>query len=333
MKIIYSNLVGSHVFENGKEIDKIIFKNLDEQISNSLLLEQYEVLESEKALLRKYPDAIFANKKKDKKQAGINEIREILSHFKGDCRLYRDASILIAKSKLRKSVSFDWLIIQCINHIEELNKIINILAKRLREWYELYNPEFSKKMHDHRRFANIIIKKTKEQLLREIGIKKEHAMGADLKKEDVDSILNLAKNLLSIYELKERQEKYLKKIMKENCPNITEVAGYLIGAKLIAISGSLERLATFPASTVQLLGAEKALFRHIRTMAKAPKHGIILQHQLLSAAKKEMRGKVARALADKISIAAKVDLFKGRFVGDKLVSELKKRFGGSKWQS
>jgi len=327
MKLIYSNIFGSHVFENGKKIDSIMFEKED-VFRNLKLLEEEEILDSEKKLIKKYPDAFFINKKKIGKEAPIEEVRKVLSYFKKDSNKYFDVLISFTKIKLRNSVGFDWLIIQCVNHIEELNKIINIFAKRLREWYELYNPEFSKIVQDHKDFAKAILKKTKEDILEDIGIKKEESMGADLKRRDVEAILNVAKELLSCYELKEKEEEYLKELMEKNCPNVSSVAGYLIGAKMISIAGSLERLATLPASIVQLLGAEKALFRHIRTKAKAPKHGIIFQHPLVSGSKKEMRGKAARALADKIAIAARVDFFKGEFIGDKLCEELKKRFGG-----
>ena len=98
------------------------------------------------------------------------------------------------------------------------------------------------------------------------------------------------------------------------------------GARLIALAGSFERLATLPASTIQILGAEKALFRHIKTGAKSPKHGVILQHPLVLDAK--AKGKAARQVADKISIAARIDFFKGEFRGDILIKELREKLGG-----
>jgi len=73
------------------------------------------------------------------------------------------------------------------------------------------------------------------------------------------------------------------------------------------------------------LGAEKALFRSLRTGARPPKHGIIFQHPLIHEAKRWQRGKVARALAGKLTIAARVDAFSGKYVGDKLKADLEKR--------
>lgn len=222
------------------------------------------------------------------------------------------------KKKLRESVNFDDLIVQAINNIDEINRVANMLSKRIREWYELYNPEFSRKFEIHEEFVSKIVsgKDTKEK----------NSMGAELGKEDMEPVLELAKEIDGLFALKKKQEDYLEKIMKKNCPNLTAVAGALIGARLISIAGDLKRLVEFPSSTVQLLGAEKALFRHMKTGARAPKHGIIHEHPLIMKVKREVKGKAARALADKIALAAKVDYFKGEFIGDKLRKEVEERF-------
>ena len=241
-----------------------------------------------------------------------------------DLQKLREKAIADVKEKLKQAVKEDWLIIQASAGLDELDKVINLLAKRLREWYELYNPEFSKAVPDHEKFISLILTRNKEDLLREIKVKE--TMGADLPKTDLDAIFNLAKKIKSLYELSKEQEIYLESLMKKIAPNVTATAGVLIGAKLMGLAGSLERLSKFPASTVQLLGAEKALFRHLRNRNNLPpKFGILHESALLSKVKTQNKGKMARVLADKISIAAKVDYFKGKFVGDKLANELDKR--------
>ena len=228
----------------------------------------------------------------------------------------RKKNIEETKKKVKASVKFDNLIIQAIKNIDEINKVGNVLVKRLREWYELYNPEYSRQVKDHAKFVELILNKKDK--------KEKNSMGADFSKEDLEPILKLASEINELYQLKQKQEKYLQKLMENNTPNLTAVAGYLIGAKLISLAGDLKRLMEFPSSTVQLLGAEKALFRHMRTGAKSPKHGIIHEHPIVSRAKE--KGKAARAVADKISVAVKIDYFKGKFIGDKLRKELEERF-------
>lgn len=239
----------------------------------------------------------------------------------------RKKLIAETKKKVKESVNEDNLIIQAVNCIDEADRTANTLAKRLREWYSFYCPEFSNSIASHQKFVEIIQKKQKNQLLKEVNVNPKDSMGADLKKEDVDAILELAKAINRLYELKESQSRYLERIMKEYCPNINAVAGSLIGAKLLAIAGSLKKISRMPSSTIQLLGAEKALFRHLTTGARSPKYGIIHEHTLISQAKKSEHGKIARLLADKIAIAVKVDFFKGDFFGDKLNEEIKRRLG------
>ena len=241
-----------------------------------------------------------------------------------DLQKLREKAIADVKEKLKQAVKEDWLIIQASAGLDELDKVINLLAKRLREWYELYNPEFSKALPDHEKFISLILTRNKEDLLKEIKVKE--TMGADLPKTDLDAIFNLAKKIKSLYELSKEQELYLESLMRKIAPNVTATAGVLIGAKLMGLAGSLERLSKFPASTIQLLGAEKALFRHLRNRNNLPpKFGILHESAMLSKVKPQNKGKMARVLADKISIASKVDYFKGKFVGDRLADELDKR--------
>jgi|FLOH01.1.fsa_nt_gi nucleolar protein 56 len=232
----------------------------------------------------------------------------------------REQSIRITKDKIRESVNEDDYIIKAINNIEELAKQTNSLTKRMRDWYNLYLPEFSKLASDNEGFVNQAIEKDRNQLMKEMKL--DLSMGKDLETEHLEPILQLGNTIKEMFQLREKLKKYLDKIVESHCKNMYTITGYLLGAKLIESAGSLKRLAMMPASTIQMLGAEKALFRHLKTGAKPPKHGIILQHPLVSGSKRQDRGKSARMFADKISLAAKTDYFKGEFIGDKLKEEL-----------
>ena len=151
-------------------------------------------------------------------------------------------------------------------------------------------------------------------------------MGQDLSKEDLNSIKSLASAILDLEKQRQAKENYLENLMKNTCPNLTAVAGYLTGGKLMAIAGSLRKMVMMPSSTIQLLGAEKALFMHMIKGTKSPKHGVIIEHPIVQRVDKKDKGKASRALADKISLAVKLDFFKGEFLGDKLRKELEDRF-------
>ena len=150
-------------------------------------------------------------------------------------------------------------------------------------------------------------------------------MGASMTAEDLKTVLTLAESIVSLYQLRLEIEAYIEKICKEVCPNIFHLCGALLTARFLGIAGGIEQFAEMPASTVQVLGAEKALFKHIRRGTAPPKHGILFQHPLVSGAEKEKRGKIARALSAKIAIAAKADAFTHRFIADKLKEDLDRR--------
>ncbi len=202
------------------------------------------------------------------------------------------------KQKISKSIQDDNLISQSISSITEIDKAVNLLSKRLREWYELYNPELSHSISDHENFISVIL---------ENPLRIENSMGGYFSEDDLSQVLRLAEKIKHVFEEKELLINYVRNKMEVFCPNVLEVCGPLIGAKILAHKGTLKELAFLPASTIQLLGAEKALFRHIKSNARSPKYGYILQHQ--DVAKAENKGKAARQLANKISIAAKKDYF------------------------
>ncbi len=309
MKYLYSTCFESFVIEDSKVIDKIEFKDI---LDRNKKLEKGLWIDEEEQLIKKHNPGTFIGFKKDDKlklSQDLSLVHEIELDF-------RPANLKITQIKIKESVTSDLLIIQCINTIDDLNQDINRMVKRLREWYSLYDPETNENISDHEAFVNTVIK----------GVKDRGLMGADLKEKDLKPIFDLASSTKELFELKNRLTEYLDKSMKKICPNITEIAGALIGAKLMEAAGSLKRMASMPSSTVQLLGAEKALFRHLTKGALPPKYGFIHEHPMISRAKRKDHGKVARALADKISLAARVDYFKGDFIGDRLKAELEERF-------
>ena len=326
---IFSSCLGTFVSDkNGKIIDKSLFKE-PETGRNTLAISDKEILKNEKDFLKKYSGKLtFLQEKEDKEiksEKNPELINKLLSDFNSSeyFKKFYEANLNLTKQKLRDSVSDDLLIINTINNIEDTDRIANSMTKRLREWYSLYFPELSLNMDDNEVYAMLVLTKTRKDLKKEFNI--EDSVGSDFSEQDLKPIRELASEIRSLFELRKKYHDYLDNLMSKLCPNLAAITGSLIGAKLIHLAGSLKKMVEMPASTIQLLGAEKALFRHMRTHAKPPKHGIILQHPLLAKAKKEYRGKVARTLADKISIAVKVDYFKGEFIGDKLRKEVEER--------
>ena len=234
----------------------------------------------------------------------------------GDFKDFREKALVDVKRKVKESVDKDLMIINAINNIEELEKTFNSLTSRVREWFSLKNPEFEKSVEDNQRFIDKILSDELDS----------SEMGAVLDKSDDEAILSLVLLSKGILKTKKFLEDYLVRVMNNHCLNLLSLAGPTIGAKLLREAGSLKKLSMTQSGTIQLLGAEKALFRHIKTGARPPKYGFIVNHQVVSGAKVSERGKAARALADKLSVAARLDFFKGDFLGDKFLEELKLRF-------
>ena len=308
---IFSNIIGIFVFDDKfKIVDEILFKDFEDYQKKDKFIQQIQ------------------NKHKNLKELDDEAIKKILFYFKNKKFFFdfRNKNLQLAKLDVKNSVIDDVLIIQAINTIVELDKAINILAKRLREWYELYNPEFSRTMENHEKFVEGILDKDKNELLEKLSVNASDSIGADLEQEDIEPIKSLGHQIYDLYQLRKSQLEYISTLMDKFCPNTKAVCGVLVGASLIEHAGSLKRLSEMPASTIQILGAEKALFRHMKTGAKSPRHGLIVNHPLIAKAPDRMHGKIARALADKISIASKIDYFKGKFIGDKLIKELEEKF-------
>jgi len=308
-----SNIIGSFAFDHDKIVEEILFGE-SELLENYHILERNEIPKEELELQKKH-NAKPADKRSEERFLELLKGKHIDKFYL--------ANILIAKEKIKNSVHEDTLLMQAINNVDELDKCANLLAKRLREWYELYNPETSKEIEDHEKFINTILEKGKDELQKESKIK--FSMGAPLNDEHIKPMRDLAEKIKEIYKLRDSHRHYVEIIMKKTFPNIEAIAGAQIGAKLIAQAGGITRLSEFPSSTLQLLGAEKALFRHMKTGSRPPKYGILINHPFITNANKENKGKIARLLANKLSIAAKVDNFSGEFIGDKLKKEIEEK--------
>ena len=253
----------------------------------------------------------------------------------------REAGIELTRRKLRRAAEKrDQLAIQAIRAVDDIDKTVNLFAARLREWYSLHFPELDELVREHEDYIRIVAELghreniSKENLIKlgfsegkaeKIAEAARKSIGADLSDFDIKPIQTLASIALELYKLRGELTEYIAAVMKEVAPNITALVGPLLGARLLSLAGGLDELARLPASTIQVLGAEKALFRALRTGGKPPKHGVIFQYPDIHRSPRWQRGKIARALAAKLAIAAKVDAFTGRYIGDVLVQQLRKR--------
>ncbi len=249
---------------------------------------------------------------------------------------------ILAQTKKKVEEAYtekDRYIVQAIEALDDLDAAFNLFVARTREWYGLHFPEVNTLVKDHEKFLRLVVEIGAreemdeetladilgENLAKRVARAARESMGTELAGADLDMIRDFAKRVLEIREMRKRLADYIKEQMEKIAPNITALAGPLLGARLIARAGGLKKLALLPASTIQVLGAEKALFRHLTKGTKPPKHGILFQHPWVRTAKWWQRGKIARSLAAKLAIAAREDFFGGKYIADKLLDELKER--------
>ena len=229
------------------------------------------------------------------------------------------------------------LLIPAVQLLQDLDAILNSLSGRMREWYGVHFPEMGRRVRDHENYANVILKLgDKENItadaLMKMTLKKKDAvkvedaskesMGASFDEFDIKTIQSYAGKTLDMYKFREELVEYISTVTREVAPNTAHLAGPILAAKLIDKAGSMKRLGMMPASTIQVLGAEKALFRAKKTNARPPKHGLLYQHPYVHSVPRDIRGRRARSLAAKIAIAARADLFSGNFIADDLAAQL-----------
>ena len=236
----------------------------------------------------------------------------------------REFAMQLSSSKITEvSQSSDLHITQAINTLDETDRMINSMGSRMREWYGLHFPELDNLIDSVNGYSQIVLAGKRENISKEnfenagfpeskvemLSLVKEKSRGGDITEKNLGIVQTLAKQILDLFELRKTIEEHIEEQMAAELPNITAVLGAAVGARILAHAGSLKRLSSMPASTIQILGAEKALFRSLKTGANPPKHGILFQHAIVHAAPKWQRGKIARAVAGKAAIAARVDVY------------------------
>lgn len=237
-------------------------------------------------------------------------------------------SLGLAHSLSRYKLKFspdkiDTMIVQAQSLLDDLDKELNNYMMRVREWYGWHFPELGKVLTDNVAYVktiklvgmrdNMTDTDLSDILVEELEAKVKEAaeisMGTEISEEDIINIQHLCEEILSIHEYRSHLSEYLKTRMMAMAPNLTVLVGETVGARLIAHAGSLVNLAKHPASTVQILGSEKALFRALKTKKDTPKYGLIYHASMVGSASIKNKGRISRSLAAKASLATRVDAF------------------------
>lgn len=228
----------------------------------------------------------------------------------------------IGRHKLKFSPDkVDTMVVQAIGLLDELDKELNTYAMRVREWYGWHFPEMGKIVTDNVQYAkcvklmgmrtncvkcdfgSILDEETEQEIKEAVQI----SMGTEIADDDISNIGSLSEQVIALSEYRVQLYEYLQNRMRAIAPNLTTMVGELVGARLIAHAGSLMSLAKHPASTIQILGAEKALFRALKSKHDTPKYGLIYHASLIGQAAPKHKGKISRVLAAKCALSIRVD--------------------------
>lgn len=265
---------------------------------------------------------------------------------------YRAMQLGLSHSLSRYKLKFspdkvDTMVVQAVGLLDDLDKEVNTYAMRCREWYGWHFPEMAKILNDNVFYAKVVLRigfRTNfksvdaETLAEDLGGDEavatslietaEVSMGTEVDAEDMKHISSLAEQVVELSEYRAALAEYLRSRMQAIAPNLTSLVGELVGARLVQHAGSVMNLAKHPASTVQILGAEKALFRALKTKHDTPKYGLIYHASLIGQASPKNKGKISRVLAAKCSLATRVDALgeeEGATVGPEMRAKVEAR--------
>lgn len=230
----------------------------------------------------------------------------------------------------RASANREKTLVEAVKSYDTITKSMNELTEKFRDWSELVCPRLLSSFKGFESALKFIAEQggtgppNKELLVSLEPNELDRAKTIFARAGETSFVISAyAATLLNLMELREKIAKHIETLAGEIAPNVTAVAGPSLAAKLIARAGGILELAKLPSSTIQVLGAEKALFRALKFGTRPPKHGLIFQHPLVHSSPRRFRGKVARAVAAKISLAARIDAFRGEDVSEKLKRDLK----------
>ncbi|XP_078171590.1 nucleolar protein 56-like [Carex rostrata] len=252
-----------------------------------------------------------------------------------------------SRAKVKFNVNrVDNMVIQAIFLLDTLDKDINSFSMRVREWYGYHFPELMKIVNDNYLYAKIakfVENKSElseaqlpaledivgdEDKAKEIVEAAKASMGQDISPIDLINVQQFAQRVINLSEYRKKLYDYLVTKMNDIAPNLASLIGEVVGARLISHAGSLTNLAKCPASTLQILGAEKALFRALKTKGNTPKYGLIFHSSFIGRASSRNKGRMARYLANKCSIASRIDCFSETSTtvfGEKLREQVEER--------
>lgn len=330
--LLVTTWFGSFLLDEGKVVERRLFPGDAKALADRLgLVEDWKVLGEERELMGLAAE-VFVTEPRLERAGGrfTSERAPFLdpAAFGVDPTLLHAAMVEHAKRRMRKAIRTEDHLRQAVAAVDDLLEQENTLVERIREWYGLHFPELAK-MVDESNYLELVAAHGRRENL---PLDARESVGSDLGAPEEREIRGMARLAQSLAAQRAELEAYVERTVRGIAPNVSELTGPMIAARLVTLAGSVEDLARYPAGTVQLLGAERALFRHLKSGTRPPKHGVLFQHPLIHRAPPWQRGALARAFAGRIVMAARADAYTHRYIApelqanlDRAVAEIRRR--------
>lgn len=330
--LLQTTWFGSFLLDEGKVIEQRLFPHDPKALAERLaIVEDWKVLGEERELMGLAAE-VFVTEPRLERAGGrfTSERAPFLdpAAYGFDRTLLHAAMVELAKRRVRRAIRTEDHLRQAVAAVDDLLEQENGLVERIREWYGLHFPELAK-MVDEPEYLELVAKHGRREKL---PMDARESVGAELGEAEEAELQGMARLAQSLAAQRADLERYVEKTVRGIAPNVSELAGPMIAARLVTLAGSVEDLARYPSGTVQLLGAERALFRHLKSGSRPPKHGVLFQHPLIHRAPPWQRGALARAFAGRISMAARADAYTHRHIApelqtslDRAVAEIRRR--------
>ena len=320
--LLLTTWFGSFLLDEERIVEKRLFPKDAKALAERLAtVEDWKVLDEERDLFARTEDAFVTEPRLERAGGRLTTERAPFLDSEGfgyGRELLHDAMVELGKLRMRRAIRPEDHLRQAVGAMDDLLEQENTLLERTREWYGLHFPELARMVDEATYLRLLIAHGRRENLPAEFPA----SIGADLGAAEEGEIQGLARLVEEVQSRESALEGYIQTAVRKLAPNVAALAGPILAARLVTLAGGVEDLARQPSGTVQLLGAERALFRHLRSGARPPKHGVLFQHPLVHRAPPWQRGAIARAFAGKISMAARADAYTHRDIEGELQTSL-----------
>lgn len=320
--LLLTTWFGSFLLDEDQVVEQRLFPKEAKALAERLAkVEDWKLLDEERDLLARTEEAFVTEPRLERAGGRLTTERAPFldpEAFGYGRDLLHDAMVELGKLRMRRAIRPEDHLRQAVGAMDDLLEQENTLLERTREWYGLHFPELAR-IVDEATYLELLITHGRREKL---PVEFPASIGADLGAAEEGEIQGLARVVETIRSRESALEGYVETTVRKLAPNVAALAGPILAARLVTLAGGVEDLARQPSGTVQLLGAERALFRHLRSGARPPKHGVLFQHPLVHRAPPWQRGAIARVFAGKIAMAARADAYTHRDIAGELQASL-----------